>query len=210
MNLSSKLSSTAACLLLAFFNSAPASATTITGAFSTDDQVFQYTWNLSRPSTVVASTSSYATGGFVPVLSVFSAATGAFIIGDGGDASCSSGRMMDATTGICNDAYLSTSLAKGSYIVALTEFYNYPAGSNLSNGFTETGSPNFTSSVCSGASGPFYETDLSPCVKRTGNYSLNLSANVATPEPATAWLFLPVIAFAVYSYRSKKAVVRTS
>ena len=66
MNLCSKLSSAAACLLLAFLNSAPASATTLTGAFTTDDQLFQYTLNLSQPSTAVAYTTSYATGGFVP------------------------------------------------------------------------------------------------------------------------------------------------
>ena len=78
--------------------------------------------------------------------------------------------MMDATTGICNDAYLATPLAAGKYTLVLSEFFNYPAGSNLSNGFTETGSPTFTSSACPGMSGPFLETDLAPCVQRTGNF----------------------------------------
>ncbi len=206
MNLRSKLSCTAGCLLLAFVNAAaPASASTMSGTLSTDDQVVQFTWNLSQASNVVAYTDSYASAGFVPVLSLFDGTTGAFITSNGGDASCSHGRMMDAGTGICNDAYLTASLAKGTYTVALSEFFNYPNGPNLSNGFSQTGTGNFTSSVCSGASGAFFETDLAPCVQRTGNYSVNLSTSAtATPEPATAWLFLPVIALAAYSYRKSK------
>lgn len=210
MNLHSKLSCTAGCLLLAIVNAAPASASTMAGKLLTDDQVVQFTWNLTQASNVVAYTDSYASGGFVPVLSLFDGSTGAFIASDGGDASCSHGRMMDAGTGICNDAYLTASLAKGSYTVALTEFFNYPNGPNLSNGFSQAGMGNFTSGVCSGAAGPFFETDLAPCVQRTGNYSVNLSATAATPEPATVWLFLPVMALAAYSYRKTKNLAKAA
>ena len=188
------------CLVL---SGAAASATTLTGAFTTDDQSFQYTWNLSQATTVTAATNSYASGGFVPVLSLFNATTGAFVAVDGGDASCSSGRMMDGATGLCNDAFLSASVAAGSYRVVLTEFDNFPNG-NFSDGFSEAGNGNFTSSVC-GTSGPFWETDLAPCAQRTGNYSLNLStATSATPEPATVWLMLPVVALAAYRFRGAK------
>ena len=183
---------------------AAASATTLNGSFTTDDQSFTYTWNLAQATTVTAATTSYAAGGFVPVLSLFNATTGAFIAVDGGDAMCTNGRMKDGATGLCNDAFLNTAVSAGSYKVVLTEFDNFPNG-NLSDGFSETGNGNFTSAVCS-TSGPFWETDLAPCVQRTGNYSLNLTtASTATPEPATVWLMLPVLAIAAYRFRRLKA-----
>ncbi|MDQ2712531.1 MAG: DVUA0089 family protein [Acidobacteriota bacterium] len=202
MTFSSKLTGAASCLAFCLLG-ASASAATLTGTFTTDDQLAQYTWNLAQPSNIVAYTDSYASGGFVPVISLFDGTSGAFIASDGGDVSCSGGRMMDGTTGICNDAYLSTSLAKGSYTVVLSEFFNFPKGSNLSDGFTENGAGNFTSSVCS-ATGAFYETDLAPCVQRTGNYSLNLTST-STPEPSTGWLALPALALAAYRFRRLKS-----
>ena len=200
MKICSKFRYLVGCLVL---SGAAASATTLTGSFTGDDQSFQYTWNLAQATTVTAATTSYAAGGFVPVVSLFNATTGAFVAVDGGDASCTNGRMKDGTTGLCNDAFLNTAVAAGSYKVVLTEFDNFPNG-NFSDGFSEAGNGNFTSAAC-GTSGPFWETDLAPCVQRTGNYSLNLStASTATPEPATVWLILPVLAIAAYRFRRVK------
>ena len=186
---------------LAILSVAAASATTLTGSFTTDDQSFQYVWNLTQASTITAATNSYASGGFVPVLSLFNDSTGVFIAVDGGSGSCSNGRGMDSVTGICNDAYLSQSLAAGSYRVVLTELDNFPNG-NYSAGFSEAGNGNFTAGFCN-ASGPFQEIDLAPCVQRSGSYSLNLTAaSAAVPEPGSAALFLPVLAFAAWRFSS--------
>lgn len=194
MNFRSKLFG----LLLAFVSTGALSAASFSGSFTSDDQMFQTSLSLAGPSTITAYTTSYASGGFVPVVSLFNQTTGAFIATDGGDASCTNGRMMDATTGICNDASLSSPVATGNYLVVLTEFYNFPNG-NFAAGFGQAGTGDFTSSAC-GTSGPFWETDLAPCVQRTGSYSLNLSS-IATPEPATAWLILPILAFGVSRFR---------
>ena len=200
MNFSSKLSGAVGCLLLSLLSGPTAHAATMTGMLSSDDQTASFNWNLAQSSNVVAYTNSYASGGFVPVVSLFDVTSGNLVAVDGGDASCSNGRMMDSTTGICNDAYLAASLAKGSYVVVLSEFFNYP-GATLSAPFSEAGAGDFTSGVC-GTTGGFWETDLAPCVQRTNNYSLTLSsASTATPEPSTVWLTLPVLAVAVYRLR---------
>lgn len=190
MNNRSKLSCSLCCLLLGFVTAGAASAASFSASFTSDDQMFEANFTPTAPSTLVAYTTSYATGGFVPVLSVFNQVTGAFIALDGGDASCTNGRTKDATTGLCNDAYLSTSLAAGNYLVVLTEFDNFPNG-NFTDGFSQAGKGDFTASAC-GTTGPFWETDLAPCAQRTGFLSLTVSS---TPEPATSWLMLSVLAF---------------
>jgi len=202
MNFRSKLP----CLLLALVTAGAVSAASFSGSFTSDDQMFETSLTLASPSTLTVYTTSYASGGFVPVVSLFNQSTGAFIASNGGDASCSNGRMKDAVTGICNDAYLASPVAPGNYLAILTEFYNFPNGNNIAGGFSQAGTGNFTSSVC-GTSGPFWETDLAPCAQRTGNYSLNLSTSV-TPEPATGWLILPVIAFGTWRFRKAKADAR--
>ncbi len=180
-----------------------AAVTTYTGTLSGDDQVQEYTWTLTQSSDVVLSTDSYGggtingvtspPGGFVPVISIFNAAGGALIASDGADATCGGGMNKDAVTHMCDDAYLSLKLNPGSYILALSEFFNVPVGPNLSDGFLEQGQGNFTAQTC-GTTGSFWESDVAPCVQRNGRFTLNASA---VPEPATLWLALPVIAFAL-------------
>jgi hypothetical protein len=107
----------------------------------------------------------------------------------------------DLKTGMCDDAYIATDLKAGSYIVALSEFFNVPVGPNLSDGFLEQGQGNFTGSTC-GTTGDFYETDVAPCVQRTGNYSLTVST---VPEPATiALMAIPFLLFG--AARMRKSV----
>jgi len=179
------------CAGLLTMGQANASTVTYSGTLAADDQVQSYTYNLAQASTVIFSTSSYATGGFVPVLSLFDAA-GVVVGSDGGDATCYAGMGADATTKMCDDAYLKETLAAGSYILAVTEFFNVPVGPNLSDGFLMQGQGNFTGSTC-GTSGAFYQTDIAPCVQRDGNFSV---AATATPEPGTIWLgALPLVFF---------------
>ncbi len=209
MNFRSRLSCSFGCLLLGFVSAGAVSAASYSGSFTSDDQMFETSLSLTGPSTVTAYTTSYASGGFVPVVSLFNQTTGAFIFSDGGDASCTNGRMKDATTGICNDAYLSQSVAKGNYLLVLTEFYNFPNGPDFVNGFSQAGNGNFTSSACPGTSGPFWETDLAPCVQRSGFFSLT-TPSATTPEPATAWLTLPVIAFGIWRLKKTQSQTKSA
>lgn len=179
------------------------SITTHTGTFTGDDQIQEYAWNLAQSSEVVLSTDSYgggtmngittAAGGFLPVISIFNASNGDLVASDGADATCQAGMKSDPTTHMCDDAHLKLDLNAGNYVLAVTEFFNVPVGPNLSDGFLEQGQGNFTAQTC-GTTGMFWETDVAPCVKRDGNFTLDAAS---VPEPATFWLALPVIAFGV-------------
>jgi hypothetical protein len=181
---------------------AGASSTTFTGALTGDDQVQSFPFLVTQNSQVLISTDSYGggtmngittpAGGFVPVISLFTS-NGKEIASDGGDETCSGAMKADPSTHVCDDASIATTLAAGSYTIALTEFFNVPVGPNLSNGFLEQGQGNFTAQTCS-TKGAFYETDIAPCVQRTANFALTAAT---VPEPATLFLALPVLALAV-------------
>lgn len=195
------------CMSMLPLGQAKASTMNYTGTLATDDQVQLYPYTAPQAGTVVFSTDSYASGGFVPILSLFNSA--GFEIGsDGGDATCSAGMSADSGTMMCDDARLSENLAAGTYSLAVTEFFNAPIGPNLSDGFLMQGQGDFTGATC-GTTGGFYETDIAPCVQRTNNFSVNITS---TPEPNTVWLgALPLIALGLVRrrsrYRNRGAVV---
>ena len=191
-----------ACLLalsLGLSGNALASTVTQTGMFTADNDVYLYNFNAPTASTYTLYTTSYGggmnldgttsmSGGFVPVLSLFTAA-GAPVANDGGSGMCSGSAMADGATGMCDDAYLSLALTAGNYTLALTEFPNV-AINNLSDGFLFASDPHATGSVCGVSGGTFLQSDVIPCVQRNGNYAVNVS-NSAVPEPATWILVLP-------------------
>lgn len=188
------------------FNQASASSVTYTGTFASDDQVQEYVWTLPQSTTAILYSDSYGggtsngvttpAGGFVPIISLFDS-TGTLITSDGADGTCSGSMAMDGVTGMCDDAYIKTNLAAGSYTVAITEFFNEPVGPNLSNGFTEQGQGNFTGPTC-GTTGAFYQSDVAPCVERTGTFAVTFSS---IPEPGTLWLAVPAIALGFWKRR---------
>lgn len=204
MNNCSKLSRLFCCFVLSFVTAGAASAASFSGNFTSDNQVFQTNLTLTAPSALVAYTDSYATGGFVPVLSLFNQATGGFIALNGGNASCTNGRLKDATTGLCDDAYLSVSLSAGNYLIVLTQFYNFPNG-NYSDGFSQAGTGNFTAAACN-ATGSFWQIDVNPCVPRSGSYALTITAASPVPEPATSCLLLGALAGVAVLYRKRRRI----
>lgn len=201
----------------AFLSAAPqarALTVTQTGTFTGDNQVFQYSFTLPTASPILLYTTSYgggmnvngttsAAGGFVPVLTLFNNA-GTPVTNDGGSGMWRGFGGLDPVTKKYNDAFLSTSLAAGSYTLTLTEFPNVAAG-RLSDGFLFASDPNATGSVCGSASGRFLDSTVAPCAQRTGNYTLNVNT---TPEPATALLFLPAVA-AAFLFRKRLSSSRT-
>ena len=210
MGFYSKLSVALSGLLIGLipFSHASASSTTYTGTLSGDDQVKQYVWTLAQGATAILSSDSYGggtsngvttpAGGFVPIISLFNSA-GTLITSDGGDATCTGSMAADPATHMCDDAYIKTALAAGTYTVAVSEFFNVPVGPNLSDGFLQQGQGNFTGPTC-GTTGDFYETDIAPCVQRTGNFAVTFSTSTV-PEPATLWLAIPAIALGLWKRR---------
>ena len=184
---------------------------TQTGSFSSDNQVVQYDFSLTAASPVTLYTTSYAGGvnadgttttggGFVPDLTLFNG-NGSVIASDGATGTARGNLKADPSTGLYNDAFTSANLAAGSYILTLSEFPNVAVG-NLSDGFLFS-SATATGDTCGVSGGKFLETDLAPCVQRTGNYAFNVNT---TPEPATLWLVLPALGVA-YFWRKRQSIL---
>ena len=175
-------------------SSASAATVSFTGNFSADDdkQIFHY--NVLNQGSVSVSTTSFATGGFIPVLSLFDPA-GNFLFLDSGYANNT-------------DASLNwVSNAGTTYTIVLTEYDNFPNGLLLSDGFTEDGQGNFTTAL-SGFPGPFRDplgTQLS------GNWAVTFSSADPTleaspvPEPAAALLAGPGMLLLFWLRRKRAA-----
>ncbi len=199
-------------LMLGLAGQAQAATIAYAGTFSTDDQLAVINFTVAQTSQVMFETDSYgggtlggstvAAGGFVPILTLFSS-SGAFLAADGGDGTCQAGMSSDPTTGMCDDAAITSLLSAGAYTLVVSEFFNYANGPNLSNGFSEAGQGDFTGPIC-GTTGGFYETDVAPCVQRTDAYSVTETTPLAatTPEPGSLVLCtFPIVALCFARWR---------
>src|SRR5262245_32673110 len=169
--------------LLLFTLAAPtlsAANFTFTGNFSRDDSLLLLNFIGTTPGTVQIVTTSYTTGGFSPVLSLFDQQQNNLLIGrDNG---------VDHPNG---EANLTQMLGAGSYFVVLSQFDNLAAGPTLQNGFLRTGDGTFTREFGPpGATGPFLDIDGQ---QRTSNFAVtlnNVSNATVAPEPVTSTLLL--------------------
>ncbi len=167
---------------------ATASTFNTSGTFAADNSTYEYTFTDPGAAIFTASTSSFATGGFVPVLTLFNDTTGNEIDNNG--------------TGF-GDASLNDVLGPGTYDLFLTEFPNV-AINNLADGFLFAGDPTITGDSCGVAGGTFYNTATAPCTQTSGNYALS-ATTAPTPEPATWLLVLAPAAYMVFSQRRRNA-----
>jgi hypothetical protein len=133
----------------------PASAANLSfrGNFAQDDDVNLIDFTVTSTSRVAIKSLSYAggtqadgtvvsAGGFDPILSLFDSTGNLLGTNDDGG---SSNVLSDPTSGQSFDAFLTSLLAPGNYTVAVTQFYNFPAGTSLSEGFRHQGESTFTS-----------------------------------------------------------------
>ena len=182
-----------------------------TGSFSTDDQLKQFTFTLSGTATVTLRTWSYAggtnsasmvipRGGFDPWLALYNS-SGTLL------QSVDNGTCMqvgtDSVTGACFDSFIMQSLGMGMYTLMLSQSDNQPAGGMLSDGFTNTGNPTFTSSfACS--NGQFCDSNAD---NRTNQWAVDIlnvtSASAGVPEPGTLVLLASGLA-AIMVLRRRK------
>ena len=156
---------------------AHAATTPFSGTFLNDASVFSDPFTVTSAQNYTFTTTSFAAGGIVPVLTLFNATTGAVVDFSG------------ANTGF-SDVTLTDTLNAGSYLLDLTEFPNSAVGPTLAAGFYPN-NPTITGSDCNVAGGMFYN-DIT-CTQTTNVYSgtiTNVAATV-TPEPSTLLLVLP-------------------
>ncbi len=170
---------TALALSLPFASRGHAATTNYSGTFANDSSVATFAFTNATTQQYTFSTTSFANGGFVPVLTLFSATGGnplAFGETDMGDVS------------------FTQSLGQGSYLLALTEDPNvftttYAAGTLFS-------SPTATGDIC-GVSGGQFLNVFDGCSQRTGSYAVTVSSaasTAVTPEPPTWLLVMPAMA----------------
>jgi hypothetical protein len=182
----------------ALLSAAPAFATdfSYTGTFRQDDNVAFFDFVATGTSTVTLRSFSYAggvnsagatiaAGGFDPILTLYDLATGNRIsFQDDG-----SGVPVDPVTGAPFDVNFSSTLAAGTYRVALSQYNNF-GGATLSDAFGRAGSGNFTQAYCDmGITAPFCDFTGA---KRTSAWAFDiLGVDTAigpggtVPEPAT-------------------------
>ena len=176
-----------------------------TGTFVQDDDMWSYTFSVPSPALVVAMTTSFATGGFAPILSVFQATGDQLLLArdsNGGAGSCGP-RVVDPASGFCWDAYLSLPLDAGDYLFVLTEDDNQPLGPSFTDGFLRAGQGNFTGPAFTGEPGSFILEDGS---QRSPNWAVEIAT---IPEPATV-LLLGVGLLTLGAYRRERQRVPDS
>lgn len=168
-------------LTLAVASSAHAATMNYSGNFSGDNTVVTIGFSAATTQQYTFATTSFAGGGFLPVLTLFSATGGnplAFGETDMGDVS------------------FSQTLGPGNYLLALTEDPNvftttYAAGTLFS-------SPTTTGDFC-GVSGGKFLNVFDGCSQRTSNYAVSISSTAVTPEPSTFLLVMPAVALIFFA-----------
>lgn len=159
---------------------------TISGSLPNQDTVLELTLTLPSAANLTASTTSYATGGFQPNITLFNS-SGIAIANQW--ATPPPGAVADPATGLTVDSYLvADDLAAGSYVLALTDWAlgQSPTAANLSDGFA--------SNLGNGAT--FVDIDGNT---RTGAYDLHLATSSVSsvPEPASVLLLAPIMLVAM-------------
>lgn len=143
----------------ALSNAAFAGTVSFTGNFVNDNDLQDFVFTISAPSTVTMLTWSFAggtnnagmlipSGGFAPVLAVFDSTgtiVGNFDQGGAPPNNCGARNQDPPGTGPCLDAFLSDSLGAGIYTLVLSQQDNIPLGQMLTDGYQHDGEPNFAS-----------------------------------------------------------------
>ena len=169
MKLASLLRIFGAALLLPVL--AAGATLTFEDIFTTDDELAWALFQVLPGQPVTITTTSYASGGFDPILTIFDS-TG-LVVNANDDGGC--GVVAAASNGRCLDSYLALSITGGTYSFYVTQSPNTALG-DLADGFALAGTGNFTG-------GPFYDSfgDL-----RTGHWRVEIDgALAAVPEPST-------------------------
>lgn len=172
-----------AALGIALFAAQAASAQdfTFTGTFTQDDNVLYRDFTVGQFFLTRFYTTSAATGGFDPILSLFTL-DGVFLGDDDDDDFGLGGFPADA-----RDSYLEIELDPGAYRLAISQYDNF--WDPTLSVFSRAGQGNFT-----GPNGPFVDDTG---VKRTGSFAV--VGQVPIPEPGTYALMatglVPLAAF---------------
>lgn len=179
---------------LILFPGAPAQALDFdfNGTFTNDNDVQSFNFSVGASSTITIFSSSWLygnpptgaePGGFDPMLGIWDS-TGALILfqDDGGNVGSTLSNAVSYDHGTW-DSYFTQLLTPGNYIATVTQFDNDNVGSNLTNGFTRDGQPNFTFvDNFGGATQPLFNGVWDVNDPRTSSWAFHI-LNVASVTP---------------------------
>ena len=175
---------------------AQAGSLLVEGTFTNDDDLWIASFDLVQADTLSVTTFSYVGdpdrgipgGGFAPVLTLFQDGYGLLQVAQG-NAACSPGAL-----GFCWDAALTlTAVNAGHYTLVLSQDGNDAMGQSLAEGYSQTGTPDYTSLYNGIPGSRFIQVDGA---QRSGHYALEISAPLspAVPEPGAALMLLAGLA----------------
>lgn len=176
----------------------PVMASVVSGTFVDDDERAVQLIDEHNPFRLHVHTTSWANGGFAPVLSLFDLGSGLLL---GVDAGSSHGCPNPApgASAFCWDAWLDTTLLAGSYALVLSQDGNAPTGDltpgqPLDDVFPQTGQHDYTGMAYLGTPNlRFINVDLT---QRTGAWSMDIQIEPMrqVPEPASIAIVLAALA----------------
>ena len=169
---------------------------TITGTLPNQGTALEETFTLPAVTNLIVFTTSYATGGFQPNVTLFNSA-GNYVAGSVTPGT-SPVAQSDPATAMALDGYLTDhAVAAGQYTISLTDWQLNQSitATNLSDGFAS----NYGDGI------HFIDQGGNT---RTGAYSFTVQLS-QTPEPATLWLVAPCfLVFGLVARRRKFAEKR--
>jgi len=177
---------------------AQAATQSFQGQFGLDDELFSTSFWLGKDDQLSVQTFSFAggktglgdlvpAGGFAPVLALFTAGGELLQLARGSAGACGDPSSPDPASGFCWDAQFSMALPAGHYTLVLSQDGNEPLSSLLSDGYSQTGIPDYTGLAYLGQPGQhFVQVDAS---QRSGHWAFDMQA-ASVPEPASALLWL--------------------
>lgn len=195
------------CAVVALFLSTSAQALDFdfSGTFTADNDVVLLSFTVGLPSTITVFSSSWGDdtapygyvpgGGLDPILAIWDSA-GSLVAeqDDGLNVGSTLSDGVSYTHGYW-DSFFDVILLAGDYTASITQFDNFAAGTNLSDGFNYAGNPNYTfdngwgsQPFFNGVGPPFMTAFNDP---RTGDWEfhiLNVESASQVPEPATLLL----------------------
>ena len=171
------------------------------GTFTHDNDVALNVFTVNSASTVTIFTSSWQSGGFDPILTLWNSSGNFQHEQDDSIAGAGSAVSNSVSYNYGQwDSYFHYTLAPGTYTVSVTQYRNSAAGTNLASGFQEYANPNFTFDYGWGIQ-PFFNGIQYANDTRTGNWAMHVigvdlenNQNVPDASSTVALLGLAMLA----------------